>query len=361
MLLSRGRHFLRFLHSQFFVTPPYPTKSWKGKVVIVTGANRGLGLEAARHFVRLGASRVVLAVRDLSSGAEAKHDIEQSTTHGGRGGGDDKKGVVDVWHLELSSAASVEAFARRATNSLDRLDALVENAAVATPTFGLTAAGRETTVAVNVVGTFHLALLLLPKLRATLRDHADAGPPHVVVVGTDLIFYTSFPERRSTAAGTAGGIFERLNDGAAARMLARYGVSKLMAAMCVREMVSRASGHGGDDGDGDGDGEADSVVVNYVNPGLCRSDILREATWPGYLLRLVFWARPAEVGARTLVLAADAGPRSKGRYLSDGEVQDVPPFLENEEGAEAQARVWEELVEILEEIHPGIGRYVTGE
>lgn len=330
MLLSRGHHFFRFLRSQFFVTPPYPTKLWTGKVVIVTGANRGLGLEAARHFVRLGASKVILAVRDLSLGAKAKHDIETSTARGG---------IIDVWQLELSCSTSVKAFAKRATDSLVRLDALVENAAIATPSFRL-AAGGESTVSVNVVGTFYLALLLLPKLRITARTHAGACP-HISVVGSDVIFYTSFPERQ------AARIFEHLNDRAAARMLSRYSVTKLMAAMCVRELVTRA-------------GDGDPVIVNYVNPGLCHSDILREALWPGYALKL-FLARPTEVGGRTLVLASGAGAASRGRYLSDGNVEDPPPFLESKEGVETQVRVWNELMEILEKIHPGIRYCVTGE
>ena len=44
---------LGFLYSQLFITPSYPTRSFTGETVIVTGSNVGLGYEAARHFVRL--------------------------------------------------------------------------------------------------------------------------------------------------------------------------------------------------------------------------------------------------------------------------------------------------------------------
>lgn len=56
--------------------------------MLVTGGNAGLGRAAALKFVQLGAERVVLGVRDLGKGKEAKGWIE------GRGG---RNGVVDVW------------------------------------------------------------------------------------------------------------------------------------------------------------------------------------------------------------------------------------------------------------------------
>lgn len=71
--------FPAFLKSQLIYTPKYPTASFQGRTVIVTGANTGLGQEAARHFVRLGASTLIIACRTVSKGEAAKKDIEQST------------------------------------------------------------------------------------------------------------------------------------------------------------------------------------------------------------------------------------------------------------------------------------------
>lgn len=64
-----------FVYSQLFVTPEYPTKSFAGQTVIVTGSNTGLGLEFARNFVQLNAEKVILAVRKLAAGEEAKISI----------------------------------------------------------------------------------------------------------------------------------------------------------------------------------------------------------------------------------------------------------------------------------------------
>ncbi len=142
---------LNFLYDQVIRRLPYPTTSVSGKTFIVTGSNIGLGLEAARHFVRLDAAKVIIAVRSTSKGEEAKQSIESSTG---------RKGVVEVWPLDLGSYDSVKAFAEKA-KKLDRIDSLVENAGIATRAYTLMEE-NESQITVNVVSTFLLALLLPP-------------------------------------------------------------------------------------------------------------------------------------------------------------------------------------------------------
>ena len=113
---------IAFMRSQFFSIPPYPTKKYTGQTIIVTGSNTGLGLEASRHFVRLDAAKVILAVRNLEKGEAAKKSIEESTG---------RTGVVEVWQLDLASYESVKDCAKRA-QALERLDILVENAGIVT-------------------------------------------------------------------------------------------------------------------------------------------------------------------------------------------------------------------------------------
>lgn len=153
---------------------PYPDTDYQGKTVIVTGANVGLGQEAARHFCRLGAARVILACRDLEKGRVARADIEASTS---------KKGVVDVWQVNLASFQSVKDFCRRAADELDRLDVVVENAGVAIGTYVEADGAFESTIAINVVSTFLMALLLLPLMRRTaMRCNVE---PRLVIVSSD--------------------------------------------------------------------------------------------------------------------------------------------------------------------------------
>lgn len=140
----------------------------------MTGANVGLGREAARHFCRLGAARVILACRDLDKGRAAGADIEASTS---------RPGVVEAWQVDLGSFESVRGFCRRAEGELDRLDVVVENAGVAIGTYVECDGGFESTIAVNVVSTFLMALLLLPVLRRTAAVHNVE--PRLVVVSSD--------------------------------------------------------------------------------------------------------------------------------------------------------------------------------
>lgn len=186
--------FTSFVYSQFFVTLPVPTKDFTGQMIIVTGSNTGLGLEAARHLSRLNASLIILAVRNTSKGAAAKDSILAST---GR-----STSSIKVWELDLNSFESVKDFVARA-NNLPRLDAVLENAGIMTKHFKLVA-GYESTITTNVISTFLLAILILPKLKesaAKFKIH-----PRLSIVASDLHFNAQFPERN------AEDIFAALND-----------------------------------------------------------------------------------------------------------------------------------------------------
>ena len=65
-----------------FTKLPYPTESFEGQTIIVTGANTGLGLEAARHFTRLNAAKVILGCRSVSKGEEAALSIAANSPAG---------------------------------------------------------------------------------------------------------------------------------------------------------------------------------------------------------------------------------------------------------------------------------------
>ena len=125
----------------------------EGKVYIVTGANSGLGFEAAQHLVASQAAKVILAVRNVSGGNDAVAKIEAKTG---------RKGVAEVWELDMASYDSIRAFAKRA-QSLDRVDSLIENAGVIL--FDRSESeGHPTMVTVNLIGTLLLAILMLPKM-----------------------------------------------------------------------------------------------------------------------------------------------------------------------------------------------------
>lgn len=197
-----------YLKSQYFITLPKPTKRFTGKTIIVTGANSGLGLEAARQIVSLGASRVILAVRSLDKGRKAEESIRNST------------GVavcrIEVWQLDMCSYNSVKAFAEKAM-TLDRLDVVVENAGINRSKFSL-AEDNEMIIAVNFVNTMLLGLLILPKLRET---SVKLGTEVVLTfVGTHMHWLAQFEERK------ADSILAACADEKTTNMKDRYGTAK---------------------------------------------------------------------------------------------------------------------------------------
>ena len=174
------------IHTQLFTRPPYPTADFSGKTIIVTGSNVGLGKEAVRHFVRLKAAKVIIAVRSVAKGEAAKADLEKEYERATE--------VVEVWKLDYASYASCKAFAGLAAQ-LDRLDAVVLNAGIATEQFEILE-DNESQVTVNVVSTILLVLLLLPTLRASATKYPGMVPV-ISVVSSGVHAYTKFPERKT--------------------------------------------------------------------------------------------------------------------------------------------------------------------
>lgn len=190
---------LSFLHSQLFVEPPVPTHDFSGQTVIVTGANRGIGYEAIRHLLRLNAATVVLAVRSVSRGNEAA-----AALHSAIG----RSGVVKVYELDMASQESTKKFVAQ-MEALDRLDAVLLNAGIYTQDFELVD-GHESTLTINVINTFLLAMLLVPVLRKSSQSWNIA--PRISIVASDRHVMTNLPEWK------ADNTFQFLNDRKKAKM-----------------------------------------------------------------------------------------------------------------------------------------------
>lgn len=127
-----------------------------GKVVVVTGANSGLGLESTRALAAKGAT-VVMACRNLEKAEQAKAEILASQPDA----------RLDVMHLDNASLDSVRAFAEEFRRKYDRLDILLNNAGVMAIPRTETADGFEMQLGVNHLAHFALTGLLLDVITRT--------------------------------------------------------------------------------------------------------------------------------------------------------------------------------------------------
>jgi len=196
-----------FIYSQLFVTPQVPNVRLDGQTIIVTGANVGLGFEATKHFVRMGASKVIIACRDVDKGKSAQQNIERSVNVA--------KDTLEVWQLDYSSYDSVKSFAER-VNGLNRLDAVVLNAGINTRKWTMLE-DNESHITVNVVSNLLLAHLILPKLHESAKATGRDG--RLAIVGSEVYMWAKFQEKNSEK------LFSALNLEQASNIGDRYGLA----------------------------------------------------------------------------------------------------------------------------------------
>jgi NAD(P)-dependent dehydrogenase (short-subunit alcohol dehydrogenase family) len=121
-----------------------------GKVVIVTGANSGIGREAARELARKGAE-VVMACRDQKKAQAALQEIKEEIL---------QARLVFI-PLDLADLASIRRFAEEYRKRYKRLDILLNNAGIMLVPYGLTSDGFERQFGTNHLGHFALTGLLI--------------------------------------------------------------------------------------------------------------------------------------------------------------------------------------------------------
>lgn len=282
-----------------------PSSVIEGKTILITGANTGLGREAARHALALGAGTVILGVRTLSKGEEAKADIEAST-------GCTDKGKVLVWPIDLESFASVQAFAARVRKHVvtegGRLDIAIMNAGIASVEYAVTRDGWERGIQVNVLSTALLSLELLPLLLRT-KERDPSAQPHLALLTSDIHKSIKFPERNEQSILSILNGEEQWKKSQAAGATERYGVTKLMDIFITIEIARLVPR--------DESGNP-LVIVNAVTPGFCKSDLLTREKAP-WILKLIqaLIARTVEEGSKTLLHAVSQGFETHGKWLEN--------------------------------------------
>jgi NAD(P)-dependent dehydrogenase (short-subunit alcohol dehydrogenase family) len=128
----------------------------RGRTIVVTGANAGIGLEVATALAAAGAT-VVLACRNLDKAAAARETIESRRP----------AGTVEVLRVDLADQQQIATAADEAAERFPQIHGLLNNAGVMGVPHGLTVDGFETVFGTNHLGHFAFTNRVLPTLLAT--------------------------------------------------------------------------------------------------------------------------------------------------------------------------------------------------
>jgi NAD(P)-dependent dehydrogenase (short-subunit alcohol dehydrogenase family) len=131
------------------------TPALRGRVVLITGGSRGLGLLLAREFVREGCP-VVICARDEQELDRARRDLER------------RGGVVMARRCDVADRDQVEAMVNEALARFGRIDIVVNNAAIIQvgPFESMTLADFGRAMAVDFWGPFNVIWSVIPHMRA---------------------------------------------------------------------------------------------------------------------------------------------------------------------------------------------------
>lgn len=278
-----------------------PTTSFAGKRILVTGANTGIGFEAATTFASLNAEQVILGVRSIDKGLDARRRIEA------RG---QRTNNIDVWELDMGSYTSVQRFAARVETEMPRLDVAILNAGISPNDYVISAEGWESVIQVNVMATALLGLLLLPKLRSSTLEVESSRLVIVTSEAHRWLQPSDFPDPSDFGGSILQAVNARPPKGKAWDPLLQNARSKLFAMYISSSLAALATERNG----------KPQVVVTSVCPGACKSDLTRDLMGKSIAqtsaLRVfdLLFNKPTEQGGWSYVRAAALPAEAHGKW-----------------------------------------------
>ena len=296
----------------------------RGKTMLVTGANSGIGYQAALALARQGA-HVLLGCRDAGKGQAALQQLQREAPGAS----------AEVRLLDLASLASVRALAEQLVGSGQPLDVLINNAGLmALPKRELTPDGFERQFGTNHLGHFALTGLLVPAL---LRGTA----PRVVTV-------SSLAHRNGKVE------LDNLQSERRYVPWETYQNSKLANLLFAKELDRRARAQGS------------KLLSIPVHPGVSRTNIVSNGPGPGDLRsKLLFtFGKPLTqddaMGALPTLYAATDPQARGGEYIGpDGfmELRGYPKVVQPRPRAleeEAARQLWEASEQLTGVVYPAL-------
>lgn len=276
-----------------------------GKIIIVTGANSGVGFEASKAFARKGAT-VILACRSMDKAQLALKQLQTEIPNAS----------AEVIQLDLSSLASVRQFAEAFQAKYQQLDVLVNNAGIMMVPYGKTEDGFERQLGTNHMGHFALTGLLIDLLR-------NAPQSRVVSL--------------SSGAHTTGKMdFGNLmfEDGKDYTPMASYARSKLANLLFTYELQRRLAAAGTD------------CIAVAAHPGMSKTNLASHSGDGGLVFKVLIpilmrvMGQEAANGALPTIRAAVGRDVSGGDYYGPGgfmELRGNPVMVKSSADAHSEA------------------------
>jgi NAD(P)-dependent dehydrogenase (short-subunit alcohol dehydrogenase family) len=231
----------------------------KGKVALITGATSGIGKETAKELAKMGAT-IVFTTRDDKKGKETKEEIVRYS------GNKD----IHVLFCDLASFDSIRKCCEEFKEKFDRLDVLINNAAIWDYTRRVSKDGIENILATNLLAPFlmtHLLLDLLKKSAPSRIINLTSGLHSGTINFDDIEFTKKFSGFKA------------------------YRQSKLGVILSTRLLAKKLEGTG--------------VTVNTVHPGMTNTNLGRDA---GRISRAIFKliSKDPKIGAETSIYLASS-------------------------------------------------------
>ncbi|XP_041928103.1 retinol dehydrogenase 14a [Alosa sapidissima] len=283
----------------------------RGKTIVVTGANSGIGKATTVEMLKQQ-GRVIMACRDQVKAEEAVREIVKEA------GGQDN-GEVLIKHLDLASLKSVHTFCEEIIKEEPRIDVLINNAGIYQCPYTKTEDGFEMQFGVNHLGHFLLTHLLLELLK-------QSAPSRIVVVSSKLYKYGEIN-------------FEDLNSEQSYDKAFAYGRSKLANLLFTHELAHRLADTG--------------VTVNALTPGIVRTNLGRHIQIPLLakplfnLASRAFFKSPQEGAQTSVYLACSPDVEGvQGKCFANCQPQELLPKATDEDIAKKLWDISEVMVRI---------------
>ncbi|MBA2611855.1 MAG: SDR family oxidoreductase [Bacteroidetes bacterium] len=265
----------------------------KNKVVIITGANSGMGKVTAIELAKKQAT-IVMVCRNKQLGEAAKAEIV--SVSGNKN--------IDLLIGDLSSQGSIRELAKEIKEKYPQIDVLVNNAGLAFSNYQTSVDNVEMTFAVNHIGYFLLTNLLLDNLKAAPKARIVniASSTHT---GAKMNFEDIGHKQKYTLFGV-------------------YNQSKLCNVLFTLDLAKRLKGT--------------NVTVNCLNPGPVKTNLSRDMGAFFKFIGGLFFLTPEKASETAIYLASSPEVETvSGKYFSKKKAIDPSKLSQDET---VQKKLW---------------------